>query len=106
MWIVSEKNIEMTEGDFGISLPIVISGVTLGANDSILFALKREHSTRAVLSKEFDSISANTVNLVLTEEESDALPVGVYVYNLDWYQDGEFMCNIINGAKFKVVAKA
>ena len=106
MWIVSGKSIDMTAGDFGIELPIAISGVTLGANDSILFELKKEYNKRTVFTEEFTNIVNNTVNLVLTEEDSEDLPVGDYVYNLDWYQDGEFMCNIVNGEKFRVVAKA
>lgn len=106
MWIVSGKNIEMTAGDFGIELPIQISGVTLGANDSVMFELKKKPARDVVFTDEFINISENTINLVFSEQQSGRLPVGEYIYNLDWYQSGQFMCNIINGAKFKVVGKA
>lgn len=106
MWIISGENISMTEGDFGIELPITISGVTLGAGDSILFELKSEKNGDVVITEEFINIAGNTVNLVLSEMQSNLLHVGTYVYTLDWYKSGEFMCNIINGARFRVVDKA
>ena len=106
MWTVFGKTIGMTVGDFGIELPIQISGVTFGGSDSLLFELKEEPGGDVVITEEFINVTENTVNLVLSEQQSNSLSVGEYVYTLDWYQSGQFMCNIINGAKFKVVAKA
>ena len=105
MWVVSGREIRMTEGDYGVTLPIAISGVTLGAGDSILFTLKKEFYRDTVFTVEFTNITDNTVNLNLTSAQSEALTVGNYIYNLDWYQSGTFMCNLVNGASFKVVAK-
>ena len=53
----------------------------------------------------------NVTNLNLSMAEGDygialPVPVGGYVYCLDWYQNGNFMCNIIPSAQFKVVDKA
>ena len=48
----------------------------------------------------------NTVELSLTEAQSALLPVGDYVYALDWYRDEVFMCNIIPQGVFRVVKKA
>ena len=53
-----------------------------------------------------DGIIENTVNLELTEQDTALLPVGAYVYSLDWYQSGNFMCNIIPYASLRVVDKA
>lgn len=33
MWNVSGVNLQMTEGDYGVALPITIAGTTLGEND-------------------------------------------------------------------------
>lgn len=104
MWKVSNNSIAMTEGDYGVALPVTISGVEIAVGDSVKFTVKKGNDT--VLEKEFSSIQHNTVNLELTEQESESLTVGVYVYTLDWYQDGNFMCNIFNGELFKVVDKA
>lgn len=105
-WNVNSQNLSMAEGDFGIALPVEIGGVTLGAQDSIKLTFKTAVNGEEILSKEFDGIIDNTVSLELTEEETALLPVGTYVYSLDWYQSGNFMCNIIPYASLRVVDKA
>jgi hypothetical protein len=105
-WSVNGQNLAMAEGDYGIKLPVTIKGTTLGAQDSIKLTFKAAVNGEEILSKEFDGIIDNTVSLELTEEESALLPVGAYVYSLDWYQSGNFMCNIIPSASLKVVDKA
>ena len=105
MWDVSGQDLKMCEGDWGVALPITISGTTLTASDEVKFTLKAADGTTLV-TKTFNNISQNTVQLTITEEESALLPIGVYVYSLDWYQSGAFMCNIIPHALFKVVDKA
>ena len=106
MWKVNAYTLLMTEGDFGVELPITISGTTLAASDSVKLTIKKSVDGDVVLDKTFTNISNNTFNLVLTEAETALLPVGTYVYVLDWYQSGTFMCNIIERADFKVVNKA
>ena len=93
----------MTEGDYRIELPITVSGVTLGASDSLKITIA---NGTPIIEKEFTDISQNTVNLVLTESESALLPVGTYVYSLDWYQNGSFLCNIVPFGLFEVGDKA
>lgn len=106
MWAVSGKNIAMTEQDYGVSLPITVGGATLGALDSIKLTIKDKNNGTTVLTKTYSNITQNTFNLELTEQESALLKVGSYVYSLDWYQNGSFMCNIIASASFRVVDKA
>ena len=105
-WNVTGQKLSMTEGDYGIALPVEISGTTLGAQDSIKITFKTAINGEVVFTKEFAGIVDNTVTLELTAEESELLPVGAYVYCLDWYQDGNFMCNIIPSASLSVVDKA
>ena len=105
-WNVTGQKLSMTEGDYGIALPVEISGTTLGAQDSIKITFKTAINGEVVFTKEFVGIVDNTVTLELTAEESELLPVGAYVYCLDWYQDGNFMCNIIPSASLSVVDKA
>ena len=93
----------MVEGDFGLELPITVSGVTLAANDEIKVKIAKGDSI--IIEKTYDNISNNTVKLTLTEAESALLPVGNYCYSLDWYQDDAFMCNVIQRSGFKVVDK-
>lgn len=105
-WNVTNHALSMTEGDYGIALPVEIKGTTLGAQDSIKLTFKTAVNGDEILSKDFNGITDNTVSLELTEEESALFSVGSYVYCLDWYQNGSFMCNIIPSAQFKVVDKA
>lgn len=106
MWVVNGNNLKMTEGDFGIVLPVTVNGITFTANDEIMFTLKRyQNDADPVLTLTFSDIVDNTIEINLTQELSNLLSVGTYVYSLDWYQSGEFMCNIIPSASFKVVDK-
>lgn len=106
MWIVSGRTITMTAGDFGIELPIEVSGTTLGASDTLAFTLKKADTETPVLTKTFTDIQDNTITLELTEEESASLQEGFYAYSLDWFQNGVFMCNLVTAALFMVVGKA
>lgn len=106
MWAVNGTNLQMAEGDYGISIPVTVSGTTLSASDTLKFVFLAAKNGRVILEKEFTNISENTVNLELTEEESALFTPRMYVYRLDWYQDGNFLCNIIPEASFKVVDKA
>ena len=106
MWNSNGFNLQMTEGDFGVRLPITITGPTFTAADEVMLTIKTAVNGDTILTKTFDNISQNTVNLILTASESALLPVGSYVYSLDWYQSGQFLCNIIPTALFKVVEKA
>ena len=104
MWVVSGTSLSMAEGDWGVELPVTVSGATFAANDSLKIVIKNGETT--LVEKEYTNITQNTVKLELTEAESALLTIGVYVYRLDWYQDGAFMCNIIPVSTFKVVDKA
>ena len=106
MWNVNGQDLKMVEGDWGIQLPVKVDGTTLTESDELKFAIKTSVNGETLISKTFSNITLNTVNLELTEAESKLLSVGTYVYSLDWYQDGAFMCNIIPSARFRVVDKA
>ena len=106
MWNVKGNTLEMVVGDFGIDLPITVTDTTLTASDTLRFTFKDATTGNTILEKEYDKISQNTVQLSLTRAESELFKVGDYVYRLDWYQEGHFMCNVIPIDTFRVVAKA
>lgn len=106
MWAVEENRIQMAEGDYGLQLPVTVNGVTLTANDRLRFVFKKTKNDEAtILTKEYTP-DENTVDLEFTEAESALFPPGGYVYVLDLYQNGNYMCNIIPSGSFKVVDKA
>lgn len=96
----------MTEGDWGITIPMTVNGTTLTASDTIQLTFKDKINGADILQKTYSDIQNNTFNFSLTESESALFPVGVYVYRMDWYQDGAFMCCLVENATFKVVDKA
>lgn len=105
MWVVQGNSLSMVEGDYGIQLPIVINGPVFSLSDKVRITFKTAKNGTEILTKDYTP-QDNTINIELTEAESEAFPVGVYAYSLDWYQAGSFLCNIVPAATFKVVDKA
>lgn len=106
MWVVNGYSLKMAEGDYGIQLPVVVKGAELDNADSIKVTFKDVLNGTTILEKTYNGITDNTAPLELTEEESALFPVGQYVYAVDWYQDGNFLCNLIPLSSFWVVDKA
>lgn len=105
-WEVDGYNLKMAEGDYGMSLPVTISGITLTANDHIRITILAAQNGETVMEKDYSNIQDNTFSLVFTEQESAALRPKSYVYRMDIYQGGSFLCNVIPVANFKVVDTA
>lgn len=104
MWKCSGQSIQMVHGDFGVELPLTVTGAIFAAGDNL--RLRITGSGEPVLERIFTDIQENTVALTLSAEESALLDVGCYSWTLDWYQGEVFLCNIVPGARFEVVAKA
>ena len=98
-WTVEDNEISMCEGDYGIDLPITVTGAEFTDADSLMITIKDAMNGNTLLEKSF------TKALSLSAEDTASLPVGKYVYSLDWYQNNVFLCNIIPKAPFRVVDK-
>lgn len=96
--------IEMTEGDFGIELPLTFEDITFSENDKLNFVIVGNGVE--IISKVYENIQNNAIELVILEEETRLLPVGRYDYRLDWYQNNAFMCNLAPMGVFAVGKKA
>lgn len=105
MWSVQQTNISMAEGDYGVQLPVMVSGTEFTVSDTLKFVFKNRKNGTVILEKEYVPTDS-TVSLELTQAESALFSPGVYVYSLDWYQNGNFLCNIVPLSNFKVVDKA
>ena len=109
MWeLISDDgaNVSFVEGDYGIILPINVDGIEIAPEDSIKVTVKDSKNGTTVVEKTITGIEDNVIPLSFTSTESASLPVGKYVYNLDWYHNSTFLCNIVNCAMLKVVDKA
>lgn len=102
-----ERNrLEMIEGDFGIKLPIEIEGITLDAIDSISLKVFKGVNENPIITKTFENISNNTIELEFSKEETKLLSVGNYYYDIDWFQGEAFLGNIAAKKKLWVQEKA
>lgn len=74
----------MNEGDYGVILPVQLSGGELETGDVIRF------SVDTVLYKDFpvEEMADRAFLLCLTEEESALLPAGSYLWKLTLLRDG------------------
>lgn len=100
-----KNKLSMVEGDYGLTLPLIISGITIEKTDKLNFYIKKELNGEKIIDKIFDSITDNTINLVFTKEESDKLSVGKYKYAIDWYKENSFCGNLIKLQEFEVEDK-
>ncbi len=103
MWASDDYSITMAVGDYGIKLPVMLSDITITAADE--FSIRITKGGATIVELTFNNVQNNTFDIELTREQSDKLRVGSYLYSLDWYQNGHFMCNIIPTSSFKVVTK-
>lgn len=102
MWEAEKTTIRMSEGDYGVALPFSVKGVTLTASDCIKFVFKDAPNGETILTKDYTNLTNNTANLMLTETESALFEPGVYTYTMEWYQNDNFQCNLIENGVFKV----
>ena len=100
------NSIEMVEGDFGIVLPIKIENEKLNSDDKFRINIFKDSNETPIVTKEYSNTENNTIEFMLTKEESALLEVGNYVYNLDWFQEDNFLGNVLAKKKFKVKDKA
>lgn len=101
--------ITMTEGDFGITLPIELiteDEETITNDDEFVIKIFKKINTEPLITKTYSNIENDTIEFSMTEQESLLLSVGDYYYDLDWYQNGIFMCNLVRAEGFVVEEKA
>lgn len=106
-------NIAMAEGDYGVYLPIEFifdddDTETIASTDTFTITIAKVvrngvlEAKEELLSKSFSGVTDNILRIFFTEDESKLLPIGQYVYSLDWYREGAFMNNLIERQVFSV----
>ena len=108
---INKLKIIMTEGDFGNALPIEFeleNGEEIGAGDSFKFSIYSAINTEPIITKNYtgSDIKESTIEFSLTQEETKLLPVGNYLYDIDWFNGSTFLSNIIEQEHFIVSEKA
>ena len=102
---VNGNDIKMTEGDFGLQIPINLTGGTISTSDEFKILINDSQDQTTIIEKDYNNVQNNKILFELTEAEAALLPVGSYLWGLDWYQSGAFLDNIIPMSSFKVTKK-
>lgn len=100
------KTITMDYGDYGLNLPITITKGDVSQTDVIKFTIAKTEYSDPIHETEYNDIQIidgkPTFNISFTQEESEKLKEGTYVYGLKQYRNGQFLNTIVNQAQFIV----
>ena len=98
----------MVEGDYGLTLPITLNvdDVIFSAEDQFSIKIFKNVDGEPLVTKNYGNISNNTIEFSLTQEESALLEKGKYYYDIDWFQNNNFLNNLVRKKKFNVLDKA
>lgn len=106
MWRITGTEIRMTEGDWGVDLPVALSGTTATSSDILVLTIKDAINGTQVLELLAGTPTNNVFNFYMTSAESALLTPGELVYSLDWEQPGTFLYNLVPAGPFIVEEKA
>lgn len=99
------NKLSMVEGDYGLTLPLIINGITIDKDDKINFYIKKDRNGEKIIDQIYENIVDNTIGLTFSEEESEKLQVGKYRYAIDWYKKDVFNGNLVKEKDFEVEDK-
>lgn len=104
---MEELTINIVEGDFGYIIPIEIeSDIELTTQDTFSIKIFEDINIAPLIIKDYSNIKDNTINFILSLEDTKKLKKGIYFYDIDWLQNETFMKNIVAKQKFVVDEKA
>lgn len=106
MLIGEGKRIIMNECDYGIDLPIKLSGDIL-TTDKIIFSIKKDlYEDKKIIRKEFTGLKEEdnkfVFNLSFTEEESKLMQAGEYIYMMQQCRDCKLHNTFVDDGEFTV----
>jgi hypothetical protein len=104
-----ENTIGMTEGDYGIILPIELNlnpDTQLEPSDKFAIKIFKKINGSPIITKVYENIVNNTIEFQLNQEDTKLLKPGNYYYDIDWFQEERFLNNIQAKGLFEVLEKA
>ena len=111
MYKIDGLNIKMTEGDYGVILPIELeteNEETFDVDDFFAMKIYDGLNTLPLITKiyEYSEFENDTIPFTLTQEETALLKVGnEYIYDIEWYQNDIFQCCIVEKKSYGITEK-
>lgn len=81
MLTIDDKNIKISKGDT-FNILFQVSGYEFKDTDVVIFTIKKDIYSEALIEKIFDNIQNNIINVVIVAKEMNKLITGEYVYDL------------------------
>lgn len=97
MFVVSNRNIVMNKGDFGVILEFEFDRKM---PFSVVITIKKGNSV--VITKNYTDVSSGLLEFSLTKAESDKLNVGEYTWNMYQYYEGSLKNTLVASKSFIV----
>ena len=105
-FITKGNKIIMDAYDYGIQLPFDVTGVTFAPSDKMRFELKKQKDTETLLTKDFsnelDSTSKFRFFLEFSEEESNKIAPGNYIYYIKYLKNDIVRDTVVSGEVFQI----
>lgn len=100
------SKIIMDAYDYGIQLPFDITGTTFLPTDKMRFEIKKSKDSETLISKEFlnelDSTTKFRFFLEFTQDESNKITPGNYIYFVKYLKNDVVRDTVASGEPFKV----
>lgn len=97
MFVVSNRNIVMNKGDFGVILEFEFDRKM---PFSVVITIKKGNSI--VITKNYTDVLSGRIEFALTKTESDRLEVGEYTWNMYQHYEGQLKNTLVASKSFVV----
>lgn len=101
MFNVNNYTIKMYEGDFGEVLPFEITEGEILENDTLRFIIQNKAYTEII--NKVMTVIENKFDFSLTQEESNLLQAGEYLWGLKQYRGYALVDTLTANNKFEVI---
>lgn len=83
--------LKMNEGDYGDVISFKLTSETILATDTIKFIIEDIKTKNKIIVKECDVIDTSTFETSLTQEDTNELSIGSYIWGIIQERDGELI---------------
>lgn len=91
MFRVNGTYLKMNEGDYGDVISFKLTSETILATDTIKFIIEDIKTKNNIIVKECDVIDTSTFETSLTQEDTNKLLIGSYIWGIIQERDGELI---------------